>query len=597
MQLHFVDIAIIIAYLTITILAGFLISRFASKNLDSYFLGNRKVHWFYLGVSNASGMFDITGTMWMVYILFVYGLKSIWIPWLWPQFHPIFMMVYLSVWLRRSNALTGAEWIQTRFGQRRGGELSQLSVSIFALVSTIGFTAYAFRGVGKFAVILLPGHFSENTCALIIMLVTASYVILGGMYSVVLTDVLQYIIMTVASVFIAGVAIAKTTPESIAAAVPKGWYDMSFGWRLNLDWSHLIPSVNDSIAGDGWSLFAIFFMMILFKGVLNSMSGPTPNYDMQRILAAKTPKDASLMSWCSSAVLCTPRYLMIAGITVLALVYYSPILNDMGKNADFEQICPYVVSHLMPVGVVGLIIATLMAAFMSTYDATINAGAAYLVNDIYKKYINPNASDKKYVIVSYFSSIAIVIVGIVFGYLTHSINTILQWIVAGLYGGYIAPNFLKWYWWRLNGAGYFAGMIVGIVSCLVFPVAFPNISAINGFPFLLALSTIATIVVSLLTKPEDDETLKKFYTNVRPWGFWKPVHEMVIRENPNFKRNTAFKRDMINIAVGIVWQTGLIAMPIYLILREKKSLVISILVVIITSVFLKINWYNKLEND
>jgi solute:Na+ symporter, SSS family len=269
----------------------------------------------------------------------------------------------------------------------------------------------------------------------------------------------------------------------------------------------------------------------------------------------------------------------------------------MGGKADFEQILPYVIGHLMPVGVVGFMIAALMAAFMSTYDATINAGAAYLVNDIYKRYINPTASDKKYVLMSYLCSVIVVVVGIGFGFFTNSINTILQWIVAGLYGGYIAPNFLKWYWWRLNGAGYFAGMIVGIISCLVFPVVFPNISAINGFPFLLALSTIATIATSLLTKPEDDEILKKFYTTVRPWGFWKPVYEKVIKENPDFKRNTAFKRDMTNIVVGIVWQTGLVTMPIFIVLREMKALLISIFVVIITSIFLKFNWYNKLEKD
>ena len=139
MQLHTIDISIIALYLTSVILIGFFLSKRASKNLDSYFLGGKKLPWYLLGVSNASGMFDITGTMWLVYLCFVYGLKSVWIPWLWPIFNQVFLMIYLSIWLRRSNVLTGAEWIRTRFGTDRGSELSHISVVIFSLVSVIGF--------------------------------------------------------------------------------------------------------------------------------------------------------------------------------------------------------------------------------------------------------------------------------------------------------------------------------------------------------------------------------------------------------------------------------------------------------------------------
>lgn len=95
-----------------------------------------------LSLSNASGMFDISGTMWMVYLLFVYGLKSIWIPWLWPVFNQIFLMVYLSIWLRRSGVMTGAEWITFRFGTGRGAQLAHLIVVLFAIFNVIGFLAY-----------------------------------------------------------------------------------------------------------------------------------------------------------------------------------------------------------------------------------------------------------------------------------------------------------------------------------------------------------------------------------------------------------------------------------------------------------------------
>ena len=116
MKLQLIDLLIIVAYLLATVVIGLVLKRIAQKDKSSYLLGSNKLPWYLLGLSNASGMFDISGTMWLVTLLFVYGLKSIWIPWLWPVFNQIFLMVYLSKWLRRSNVTTGAEWIGTRFG-------------------------------------------------------------------------------------------------------------------------------------------------------------------------------------------------------------------------------------------------------------------------------------------------------------------------------------------------------------------------------------------------------------------------------------------------------------------------------------------------
>ena len=139
MKLQLVDVLIIAAYLVIMIVIGLLLKKKASKNLDSYFLGGKTLPFYMLGLSNASGMFDISGTMWMVYLAFVYGLKSLWIPWLWPVFNQIFLMIYLSIWLRRSNVLTGAEWIRTRFGYGRGANLSHTIVELYAVIGVLGF--------------------------------------------------------------------------------------------------------------------------------------------------------------------------------------------------------------------------------------------------------------------------------------------------------------------------------------------------------------------------------------------------------------------------------------------------------------------------
>jgi Na+/proline symporter len=603
MLLKPVDIGIIAAYIVVIMAAGFAMSKIASRNLKSYFLGGNIVPWYILGVANASGMFDITGTMWLVMTIFVYGLKGIFLPWVWPVFNQVFLMIFLAAWLRRSNVMTGAQWITTRFGNSLGSFLSHISVVIFALVSVIGFLAYDFRGMGKFAQIFFPWDLSPNTYAIILMGVTTIYVIFGGMLSVTVTDVIQYVLMTLASILIAGVAMYHVSAADIAAAVPAGWHNLFFGWKLNLDWSQHIPALNERILKDGWELFSLFIMMVLFKGILLSIAGPAPNYDMQRILSTRSPKEAAKMSWFVSVVLFFPRYLMVTGIVVLGLVFFREEIVKMGGSFDVEQVLPNVIGRFLPPGLIGFALAGLLAAFMSTFTSTINAGASYVVNDLYKKHIKKDAPDKHYVRASYLCSIIVVVVGIAFGFMTESVNTVTQWIVAGLWGGYAAPNVLKWYWWRFNGMGYFGGMISGIAAAMVLPLIFPQ-STLFGiernmvlFFFILLAGTVASIVITLLTKPEDEEVLKKFYRQVRPWGFWGPISDMVCREDPGFKPNTNFKRDMLNSAVGIVWQSTFVLIPVYLVIKNFRNMWISIAVLVVTSIFLKFNWIDKMEEN
>src|SRR5690554_2137461 len=434
MNIHVIDMLIIGLYVVATIAIGFWISKRASKSMQNYFLGGNQIPWYMLGLSNASGMFDISGTMWMVYLLFVYGLKSVWIPWLWPVFNQIFLMVFLSAWLRRSGVMTGAEWIKFRFGNSRGAELSHFIVVVFAILNVIGFLAYGFIGIGKFAAIFLPWQLSSdpvtnvNLYGLIITAITTLYVVKGGMFSVVFTEVLQFVIMTISCISVGIIAMMVVSPEMLDPMIPAGWRNLFFGWTLNLDWSGIMDSANQKIADDGWTLFSAFFMMMLFKGWLQSAAGPAPNYDMQRVLSTRTPREAAKMSGFVSLVLLIPRYMLITGLTVLALVFFSDELNAMGDAVDFELILPFAMREFIPVGLLGLLIAALLAAYMSTYAATVNAAPAYIVNDIYKRYINPNASQKTYVRWSYITSIVVVVIGTAFGFMVDSLNDIVQWI-------------------------------------------------------------------------------------------------------------------------------------------------------------------------
>jgi solute:Na+ symporter, SSS family len=561
-----------------------------------------------LGLSNASGMFDISGTMMLVTWAFVYGLKSIWIPWLWPVFNQVFLMVYLSMWLRRSRATTGAEWIATRFGKGQGSIWSHNIVVVYALISCLGFLAYGFIGLGKFMMIFIPWEtisflfpfevpatYIPHIYGIIFTLFAMFYAIIGGMRSIVWADVIQYLIMTVSALAVGIIAMISLKNAGMLN-VPDGWLTPGFGWNLNLDWSALIPEVNEHIRKDGYSLFGIFMMMVMFKGILVSAAGPAPNYDMQKILSAKSPREAALMSGFVSVVLMPIRYFMVVGFAVLGLLYYEQLNLIVGDSIDFEQVLPSAISSFVPAGLMGLLLAGLLAAFMSTFAGTLNAAQAYMINDIYLKYINPAASNRSVSHISYLTGIIVVVISIGFGLFAQNVNSILQWIVSALFGSYVASNVIKWYWWRFNGHGYFWGMVSGLAAAMIIPSLFPSVLQLYLFPVFLLISVTGCIAGTYLYPATDEKTLMHFYKTVRPWGFWKPIHDKVVALDPNFEANKDFKRDMFNIFVGIIAQTVLVIIPFYIITGYMTALYITLAILAVCAWLLKKYWYDHLNS-
>lgn len=608
MKLGFFDILIICIYLASTVVIGLVLKKRAQKSKQSYMLGGNQLPWYMLGLSNASGMFDISGTVWLVTILFVYGVKSIWLPWLWPVFNQIFLMVFLSMWLRRSNVTTGAEWIGTRFGFKTGAKLSHIIVVVFALIMGLGYLTYGFIGLGKFVMIFIPWEFTSQYLpfdipaeyvphfyGIIFTCFAIFYSLLGGMMSIVWADLIQYIIMAISSILIAVIAMMALSENQLI--VPESWSSPFFGWELNMDWSGIINEVNTKIQEDGYSLFSILFMMMIFKGVLVSLAGPAPTYDMQKILSTKSEREAALMSGSVSFILMPIRYLMIAGFAILGLLYYDKLNLMVGNRLDFEQILPSAINEFIPVGFLGLLLAGLLAAFMSTFAGTLNATQAYIVNDIYLKYINPKADNIKIKSINYVAGFIMVIISIVLGFYAKDVNDVLQWIVGGLYGSYVAANVMKWYWWRFNGRGFFYGMVGGLIPALTFRFIFTGVLDTYTFPLMLLISVVACLIGTYTAPPVEEKILIDFYKNVRPWGFWGPIRDKVIAEDPGFRTNKNFGKDMFNVFIGIIWQTALVVMPIYFVLMDFLPLSVTVVIAIVTTVILKKTWFDKLPKD
>ncbi len=609
MRLQLVDIAIISTYLLMMLVLGWVLRKKARQSKESYLMGGKKLPWYLLGLSDASDMFDISGTMWMVALCFVYGLKSIWIPWLWPVFNQVFNMMFLAKWLRRSNANTGAEWLATRFGTKgRGVAASHNVVVAFALLGCFGFLAYGFIGLGKFIEIFVPWqlvqpyipfHVAPQYVAhfygIVFTLFAMFYSILGGMHSIVIGDFIKYLIMTVGCIAIGIIAWQHLGSQQLR--VPKGWGTPFFSWNLNLDWTGYVNAANAKIKDDGYGLFGIFFMMMLFKGVFASLAGPAPNYDMQKVLSTRSPKDASKMTGFVSIVLLPIRYTMVIGFTILALLYYNQLnLSDGNGGTDFERILPAVMNRFLPVGILGLVLTGLLGAFMGTFSGTLNAAQAYIVNDIYLKYINPEATRRQTIRMNYGVGVLVVIIGVTLGFFTKNVNDILQWIVSALYGGYIAANMLKWYWWRFNASGFFWGMFAGIAGALIFSRFIHSRDLLYYFPLLFLISLAGCLAGTYSAPATDNNVLKIFYRTVRPWGFWKPIHKQVVADDAGFQPNRRFGLDMFNVVLGIIAQLCLTILPMYFILWMKIPLLITILILAVIILILKKTWWDKLED-
>ncbi len=610
--MHTVDIIIIVIYFLLIAVVGFVISKNKANDLNSYFLGGKDMKWYMLGLSNSSGMFDVNAVSWRLAMLILYGMQSVWIPWVWPVWNQVFVMIFLSTWLRRSGAMTGAEWMRFRFGDGLGGRLSHIIVVVFAVIEVTISIGVFFTGIGGLAAELLPqlslfGIGSSTMYAIIICMLTTLYSIKGGMSSIVATEVIQFSIMTICCILVLYLGMEQVDKNIVDAFLPNGWLDFWPKKEIAYQWATSYPLIENETVNNGFKMIAGMVGLMLGKGMLASLAGPVPGFDMQRSFSSQTPKDAAKMSGFTIAVLFIPLYMMVGGFALMAIKEIPQSINGLDK---LEHIFNILVKQL-PVGLKGLIIVGLLSAFMSTFSAFVNVAPAYIVNDLYKRYFNPNKSQSDYVNISKWVSIFVVVLGILIGTQITSLNNIILFVTGAFYGGYAAPNVLKWVWWRFNGYGYFAGMTCGMFAAMVgndvvknlvknFPTlsAMADTQAINlmSFVFIFLVSILGCVVACYMTPPVDENISIDFYKKTRPWGFWKPVIDKIKIADPNFLHNTNFKRDATNVFIGIAWQMSMITLPLYFAFRKYDAVAISFVVLLATSLFLKYNWYNKLEN-
>jgi SSS family solute:Na+ symporter len=587
--LSLLDQCVVVGYLATILAIGFAMKRRAARGMSAYFLGGRDLPWWALAMSGSSSYFDITGTMWIVSTFIVLGLKGMWVHWLWGFPITAFYLAYMGRWIRRSNVLTGAEWMYTRFGADRAGDLARLSYTVFAVLTIIALLGYGAIGMGKFGAVFLP--FSPFVCSALILGATSLYVVAGGFHGIIRVEILQTVVLSAGAVTFAVIGYQHFDPTAFEAKVASGWW-------------HLLPTsrppeLQGVIAGGtDYSWFGALVAVWLAKGLLLCLSGPEQLYDFQRFLAARDARDASKLGalW---GVIHTVRWPFAMAIAVLAIMGLGDPALDTALRQDPERALPVIIASQLPVGLVGFMLAALLSGFLATFSSTVNGGAAYLVKDIYQRYIHPSASDDRLIHASYVASALLVVSGLAISSLGTSINTAFLWIFGTLAAGILPPNVLRWYWWRLNGWGYAGGVLVGMALSLGQAVGDASLWGTPtplyvGFPIIAIVSTCVTVAVTFATPPAAPAVLADFYRRVQPWGVWRPVHAHVLMLDPTFRRESEAVVDWTNTLLALVAISSLYVGALYLILHLHTAMLVCLALVMTCAAVLFSTWYQRL---
>ena len=585
-SLSFLDQLIIIAYFVMILVVGIYFSRKAAKGINEYFLGGRKIPWWAIGMSGSASNFDMTGTMVVISFFFAIGLQGFWVAMRGGMALPYgILMVYMGKWLRRSRVMTTAEWMKLRFGDGRAGKLARLLSSTSNIIVTLSLLVYFIEGAAKFLAIYIP--FSPTICSILMIAIAVIYTSMSGFYGVIYTDIVQEILVLIVSVYIGYQAF--TLPDHaqvIASASYPGWSSFIPRWQAApMTW------LDNPLIYQAFGLCIIFWIA---RGLFEGTGGFSGGYTPQRFYATKSDRDASLLTaeW---ILLLLFRWTLVMGTVILGLklAVSNPEIAEL-LAADPEKTLPIVVSEAIPSGVRGILIAGLVAAAMSTFDSTINAGVSYWIRDIYQLYINPDADEKMLVRQSYLSTIAFAVIALILSQTIANINEIWSWITGPLSAGLAGPIVMRWYWWRFNGYGFAIATAIGLLTSLLIKITSPDMAFSLAFLTTLAISFFSGIAVSYLTQPTEMSTLKNFWLQIRPFGFWGKVRNQVDAKIVK-QSHTANAIDLSNIFFAVIWQLSGVVTVISLLLHQWFSAGIGAILLVSFGIFLYFNWYKKLR--
>lgn len=583
MNLNLIDLAIVITYLLVVALIGFLIRKRASSGLDNYFLAGRNLPWWVLGIAGCSSYIDIAGIMALVGALFYLGLKTVWMTNIfWGWFMMAGYMAFQAKWIRRSGVMSFAEWNETRFGRDRDAEMARLASAIFLLVLMIFNLMYMAVGIGKFAEDFFPLTRWQST--LIVFTVVGIYVTLGGFYGVVITDIIQTALIAVGAIVMIVLVFSGNIGSGLAESRPEGWSSLALEWKLWPGYLETTPEAYQHFNLFG-PLMIIGFTWMLFR----VLAGPNV-WDFQFFLTTRSARDAAL-----AGGMWTTLFILRWIIAIAFLLFGISILGTTTTQVDGEKILPLVISKL-PIGVSGLFLAVMLAALMSTLDAMINVTANVVTNDFLKRYFFKNLAEKKIIRIGQLASVIALLLGFIFSLAFENVISAWETMLFVVVTMILVPATMRWHWWRFSAKAFVWSMIATALFIAFQKIFLTGISSTNSLFINIISSLIITTIIGLIVKPTDKQILVSFYSRIRPFGFWGPVRREAIAQGLVKASDREPMWDAINGLIVPVFQFMIALLPFYLFLRKWPQFWMAAGLLAIVTIILYFTWYKNLPS-
>ena len=543
-----IDWTILIVYLAATLALGLWLAR-RNRGEEDYFVAGRRLSGWLSGASMAATTFSIDTPLYVAGIVGTRGLAANWEWWGFGLAHVAMAVVFAPLW-RRSGVLTDAAFTELRYGGSTAAWLRGIKAFLLALpVNCIGI-GYAFLAMRKVVEALgivsdqpikAAGGLSDTLVLLIIVAaLVLAYTVAGGLWAVVITDFIQLLLALLGAGAVAWAAVhaaggmdslldqldSQGRPE-LLSIVP---------WQWNADGLSRHEVLARVAGGDflfkwigGAGITVSTFLAYLTVQWWSFRRSDGGGEFIQRMLATKDEQQARLAGW----VFLVVNYLLRSWLWVIVALAALVLLPD---QADWELSYPTLAVQLLPPVVLGLVVVSLVAAFMSTVSTSVNWGASYLTHDLYQRFLRPNASQRELLLVGQLTSVLLLVLGVFTALISDSIGTVFRLVIAiGTGPGVVLV--LRWFWWRINAAAELAAMLCGFVVGLVTSVV-PLLQIADYGDRLMvttSLTAVVWITAMLLTPPESPAVLERFVLKVRPpgpgWSRWRQALDATASES------------------------------------------------------------------
>ena len=551
MKLALLDWTVIGIYIIITSVLGFWFTKKAGKSMEDYFLAGRSLPWWIAGTSIASTWFATDAPLAAASLVRKHGIFGNWLWWYEAGGLMLLVFFFAKYW-RRANILTDAEFMELRYSGKEASVLRVVSAIYNGILKNCVVMGWVMLAMVKFAQVLLgwDAIITLSVCVTLAVIYTSA----SGIWGVVTTDMFQFVIGLLGSMILAGIVLNSVGGPAGLVEQINGLKDAPQGVLDILPNPRNISSLE----------FASYMCLIL---VLWSRSGHD-GYSAQRLFATKNEKHAVLAAflWGFLGVTVMTWPWIIVGLGSLIIFPISEAGPALA--ADPELAYPMMLAKLMPVGLKGMLVASFLAAFMSTMDTHLCWGGSYLVNDIYKRFFNKDATPAQYVWASRISILILAGFAAMTAFYIESIEK--AWIyLIDLTAGMAGIWALRWYWWRVNAWAEITAMISslllangGLILGGLHRIGILSISAYESFNvfyledynmiralFILVITSFVWVLVAYFTKPTQKEVLTEFYRNIQPSGWWGEI----ARENPDIKTKGTARIRWIGWLLGIAF--------------------------------------------